>query len=556
MKLSRSIHIPRSLPRATAATAAALVIAGILAFASPAFARPLVVIDAGHGGIYNHARYGTLLEKQANLLIAFELGRQLYAAGYDVQFTRITDTAITYGDLFTWHWVADRNTWVFAPDNLSSYPDGVPRDDLQGRVNIANDMGADIFISVHNNGSGAASANGTENWASSRDVLGQQLGQYVQAAVLEQTRQRNRGAGQQDFYVVRWTNMPALLLEVGFMSNPAEGSLIASPAWRARYASGVVNGVNRWWATNPVSPIRPRYAGATHSQTAVIASRTQWPSGASTVLLAHTLDIASAYAAPVATARLGAPLLYVDFRQLSPETSAELARLKPSRIVAFGSQIPDSVLAEAAAAAGIDVSAVQRIAGSEPSSAAALLSGSMISTETPTPLVFASGASQSDALAGATLAASRGAALLLSRADGSLPPEAAAFLAERAGKITEVLVIGNVPAWPVDGLPGRTTVGLWEPNQIFGAAALAARPTGGTWLYGFNPTVPTDALLAVSAAANRLGGVPVPLPGRYMAPYTREWLENSGHRVIAATMVGDFTAVPAAAEHYVQKAIY
>lgn len=556
MKLSRRIHVPvrhrRTLMRVIAATA----LVAAVAVASPAFARPLVVVDAGHGGIYNHARYGTFLEKQANLLFAFELGRQLYAAGYDVEFTRTSDTAVTYGDVFTWHWVSEQNLWVYAPDGLSWYSDGVPRDDLQARCDVANERRADLFISVHCNGSASSAANGTENWASSHDVLGQQLGQYVQAAVLEQTHQRNRGAGQQDFYVVRWTNMPALLLETGFMSNPTEGARIASPSWRATYIRGVVNGINRWFATDPIRPVSQRYAGATRSDTAVIASQTQWPNGAGTVLLAHTLDTASAYAAPLATARLGAPLLFTDFRQLSPGTAAEIARLRPARIIAFGSELADEVLAEAAAAAGIGPSAVLRIAGTEPASAAALLSAELISADTSTAVVFASGASQNDALAAATLAASRGSALLLARADGSLPPEAAAFIAERGAKITGVTRVGPVYDAAISGLPNRSQVGGWEPDQTFGAAGMAARPSGNTWLYCFNPLVPVDSLTAACAAANRWGGVPVPIPGKYLGPFTREWLENSGHRVAAITMVGDYTSVPVVTEHYVRKAIY
>ncbi|MRR12010.1 N-acetylmuramoyl-L-alanine amidase, partial [bacterium] len=415
MKLRRSIHIPQRHLRRLVLVTGALAFSMAFIVAAPASAKPLVVVDPGHGGIYNHARYGTFLEKQANLLVAFELGRQLYAAGYDVQFTRITDTAITYGDLYTWHWADAQGLWFYERDGLSSYADGVPRDDLQARCNVANDMGADIFISVHCNGAASSAASGTENWASSHDVLGQQLGRFVQSAVLEQTHQRDRGAGQQDFYVVRWTNMPALLLETGFMSNPTEGAWIASPSWRARYVAGVVNGINRWWATNPARPIHSRYTGSTRSETAVIASQMQWPAGADTVVLAHTLDVQSAYAAPLVTARLGAPLLFADFRGLSPATAAELTRLGPSRIIALGTELTDTALAEAAAAAGIDASAVTRIAGSEPAAAAALVSASLISAETSTTLVFASGDSPGDALAGASLAAARGAALVLSR---------------------------------------------------------------------------------------------------------------------------------------------
>lgn len=554
MKPRRSIHPFHC--RLSSLAIALIAFAVALTVVSPAFGAPLVVIDPGHGGIYNNARYGSFLEKQANLLLSLELSRQLYAAGFDVRFTRTTDTAITYSDLYTWHWVSEQDRWVYAPDGMSWYPDGVPRDDLQARCDVANNLGADIFISVHCNGAASAAANGTENWASTHDVLGQQLGDYVQAGVLEQTHQRDRGSGATDFYVVRWANMPSLLLESGFMSNPTEGAWLTSASWRAAYCRGVVNGISRWYATNPLRPIHSRYAGATHSETAVLASQTQWPAGADTVVLAHTLDTASAYAAPLATAKLGAPLLFADMRELTAASAAEITRLGPSRIIAFGNEIPDSVLLEAAAAAGIDPSAVTRVAGAQPTSAAAMLSAELYSADTSCGVVFASGANQNDALAAAQLAAARGEALLLANADGSLPPEAASFLAARSGKITRVTRVGVVADGAIAGLPNRQQIGDWEPNQIFGAAMLAARPWGNTWLYCFDPNTPTDALIAACAAANRTGGMTVPIPGDYMAPFTREWLENSGHRVAGTTMVGSTAVLPVSAEHYVQKAIY
>jgi N-acetylmuramoyl-L-alanine amidase len=544
------------MPRSTRPALAIALFALALTLASPAFARPLVVVDAGHGGAYNHARYGTLLEKQANLLLAFELGRQLYDAGYDVRFTRTTDTALTYGDIPTWHWVSAENRWVYATDGIAWYDDGVPRDDLQARSNVANDMGADIFISIHCNGSSSSAAHGTENWASSHDVLGQQLGQYVQQAVLEQTHQRDRGAGVTDFYVVRWANAPALLIETGFLSNPSEGAAIANPSWRQLYVRGIVNGVSRWWATNPLRPLHPRYTAATHSETAVMASRNQWPDGAETVLLAATTDTASALAAPLATAKLGAPLLFADIRGLSDATKAELTRLQPDTVLVLGDAVPDEVLTDAAAAAGIDDSAVQRLAGSEPASVASLVSSQTVSADTPITMVFASVANHSDALAAASYAATRNGALLLTRADGTLPPEAAAFLAVERSSVNAAVIVGGVPSSVAAGLPQLSIINSADSYYTFSSAIQTSRPTGGLWLYGFNPLIPTDGLIAACAAANRLGGAPVPVTGRSLSPYTREWLENQGGRVFAATMVGDYNALPPIADHYLTKAIY
>lgn len=527
-----------------------------LAWASPAAARPLVVIDPGHGGLYNHARYGSLLEKQANLLFSLELGRQLYAAGYDVEFTRTIDTALTYGDIPAWRWVSP--SWTYAPDGIAWYSDGVPRDDLQARCDVANDLGADVFISIHCNGASSSSAHGTENWASTHDALGTQLGRFVQTAVLEQTGQRDRGAGQMDFYVVRWTNMPALLIETGFMSNPTEGALIANASWRQRYVRGIVNGLNRWMATDPMRAIHARAAGATRSEAAVIASQMRWPEGAPAVLLAWPDDIGSALSAPLAASTLSAPLLYADVRGLSDATRAEIARLGPQRIVVFGTQLPEQLAIEAASAAGLDASAIERIAGAEPVSAAAVLAERLASADTTLTVVLASTEPASDALAGATLAASRrDAVLLLTRADGSLPDEAAAFIDGHRERIGAVYLIGSVSDESVLDVPGgRLRIGPAAPIHTFSATVAAARPAGDLWLYCYNPNVQMDTLTAMTAAASRPGGAPVPIAGKRLSPYTREWLENNGHRVRAITMVGTLTDLPSLADHFVMKAIY
>jgi len=522
--------------------------------ASSAVAGPLVAIDAGHGGPYNHARYGSLTEKAANLLFALELGRQLEAAGYSVAYTRTSDTAVGMADIPTWHWIEAESRWVYAPDGIIWYSDDVPRDDLQARANIANGLGADVFISIHCNGASSSSASGTENWASANDPSGQALGQFVQGAVLEQTGQRNRGAGVQSFYVTKWANMPALLIETGFMSNSAEGSRIASPAWRTLYVRGIVNGLNRWMSTDPFRPLYLRYTGATRSGVAVAASRSLWPN-APVVVLGSINDPVSAFSAPLATARLGAPVLFADIKGLSPEVTADLARLRPAQILAVGSDkmLPDEFLAQAAAAAGIAPSAVTRLAGTEPADVAPLLSELTVSSETSMTVVFANAARTTDALAAATVAASRSAALVLTRADGSLPPEAVAFLAQHSADITATVSVGPVPDAVTASLPNRSRVGGAEEYSTHVATVNVTRPSGPVWLFPYGATSPADGVVAATAAI-RTQGVALPMAGRVFSPYSREWIENAYPRMYNVTMVGDVYALPPLSDYMIDKA--
>lgn len=557
MKPRRNTRIPLHASRRAAVAIAAAAFCAVALLAQPALAGTLVAIDAGHGGPYNHAHYGSLTEKAANLLFALELGARLHQQGYDIAYTRTTDTAVCLSDIPTWHWIDAEGRWRYAADGVVWYDDGVPRDDLQARSNAANALGADIFISIHCNGASSSSANGTENWASANDPFGQQLGDYVQAAVLEQTGQRDRGSGVQSFYVTKWANMPALLIETGFMSNPTEGAKIANAAWRSRYVTGIINGLNRYMASGLFAPFYPRYAGSERSSAAVAASRAQWPSGADAVVLASVYDPVSAFAAPIATARLGAPVLFTDQRGLSAETAAELARLAPDRILAVGSakMLPDGFLAQAAATAGIDTSAVTRLAGTEPADVAPLLSREFASADTSVTVVVASAARTSDALAAAWVAAARpGGALLLTRADGSLPPEAIAYLAEHSADITATVSVGPVPDSVTTGLPNRARLGGADAGVTHVAAIDTARPTGLVRLFAYNPDAATDGVVATTMAV-RTQGITMPISrGRVLSPYEREWLENRSSRVQSVTMVGRSSALPTVADMMIDKA--
>jgi len=105
---------------------------------------PLVVIDPGHGGRYSNANANRLREKNVNLAIAKELRTALIARGYRVKMTRTTDRAVVYGDIRTWNYSASKNRWAYSEDGRRGLVGGIPKDDLQGRVNVANAAGAPI----------------------------------------------------------------------------------------------------------------------------------------------------------------------------------------------------------------------------------------------------------------------------------------------------------------------------------------------------------------------------------------------------------------------------
>lgn len=197
-----------------------------------------IVIDAGHGGKDDGAKNSkyNIKEKSINLDVALKLGAILRKMGYKVSYTRTKDVYV----------------------------------DLEMRPIIANRRNADLFISIHSNSTGTKSVSGVETYAltpvwlpsssSSRlragdgvkypgnntDNWSQYLSYTIQKSLLERTGADDRGARRARFAVLRTTNMPACLVEIGFLSNNAECLKLATPSYRLKIANAIANGIVRY----------------------------------------------------------------------------------------------------------------------------------------------------------------------------------------------------------------------------------------------------------------------------------------------------------------------
>ena len=167
-----------------------------------------VVIDAGHGG---HDRGGIpgqrVAEKDMNLDVALRLRNVLSASGYRVIMTRSTD--------------------VFVP--------------LAGRVAIANSYGNALFVCIHFNATGRSGASGIETYFYSRDSL--PLASAIHYFVAGGAPSSNRGVRRRGYYVLRKTNIPAVLVECGFLTNPTEAAYAQTASYRQKLAEEIAAGV-------------------------------------------------------------------------------------------------------------------------------------------------------------------------------------------------------------------------------------------------------------------------------------------------------------------------
>ncbi|WP_406678661.1 N-acetylmuramoyl-L-alanine amidase [Neomoorella carbonis] len=186
-----------------------------------------IVIDPGHGTDPEGPDPGAIgptgvKEKDVNLAMAQKLAALLREAGASVYLTRNGETS---------------------PYTLS------------GRAYYANDVGADLFISIHSNASYSPSASGTSTYfyAPPGTALGQQreerrrLATAIQTALVAAIGRKDLGVLEANFAVLRNTNMPSVLVETAFISNPTEEQLLNSPAFQARVAEGIFNGISAYF---------------------------------------------------------------------------------------------------------------------------------------------------------------------------------------------------------------------------------------------------------------------------------------------------------------------
>ena len=113
---------------------------------------------------------------------------------------------------------------------------------LRARVDDANSWGADYFISIHTNASDNANASGVEAFAYSRPSRAFILGEDIVDNIVAITGQRNRGMKTRPgLYVLKKTNMPAVLVEIGFITNPGDAAIMRDNP--ELFARGIYNGI-------------------------------------------------------------------------------------------------------------------------------------------------------------------------------------------------------------------------------------------------------------------------------------------------------------------------
>lgn len=188
-----------------------------------------IMIDPGHGGRDPGAVGQTGLQEKAVVLdVSLEMARQLREWGAEVRLTRETDRQV-------------------------AGPNAPKREDLQARVDMANNWPAEIFISMHANANENRSVKGTETYVSRNSSdASKKLAAAMHKRMVDDVGLPNRRVLQSDFYVIKNTKMPGALMEIAYISNSEEEAKLADPAFRKQAATAMAEGVKDYF-TQPQS---------------------------------------------------------------------------------------------------------------------------------------------------------------------------------------------------------------------------------------------------------------------------------------------------------------
>jgi len=177
-----------------------------------------VFIDAGHGGSDPGALGFGYRESDLNLQVAKKVEDKLKSRGIDVKMSRTSDI---------YH-------------------------SLSERAEMANDYGADAFVSIHQHSATSKSANGIETYYNRNKEEDKPLSNDIQNQLISKTNASNRGVKNAGFAVLVQSNMISSLVECGFISNESEVKKISNPSYQDKLAEGIADGIEKYLKSNVI----------------------------------------------------------------------------------------------------------------------------------------------------------------------------------------------------------------------------------------------------------------------------------------------------------------
>ena len=182
----------------------------------------VIVIDAGHGGIDGGAtgKQTGIYESELNLQYAFALQKICQEFGYKTILTR-----------------TDMNG-LYSPIASSK-----KKSEMQRRKEIIQNANPDFVVSLHMNSFGSASARGAHVFYAQDSVSGEAMATSVAEMLFENVDYAHKEAKVGDYFVLNCTNVPSVLVECGFLSNPEEELLLQDKQYQSKFCYHLFCGI-------------------------------------------------------------------------------------------------------------------------------------------------------------------------------------------------------------------------------------------------------------------------------------------------------------------------
>lgn len=369
----------------------------------------VVYLDPGHGGSDPGASGNGIIEKELNLKIALGVRDRLQNMGIIVKMSRDTDKFVS----------------------------------LQDIANGANAAMPDVFVSIHQNSFTGSSANGIETYYWEKGSTDNKLATSLQNNLIKNTGAYNRGVKydkeKYPFYVIKNTNMPASLVECGFLTNPDEASKLKNPDYQNKIMDAIATGIFEYLKANVnLDPlVAERIYGSTRYETSYKLFDRGW-STSETVILASGVDYPDALTATPLAGKYNAPILLSRNTTLDaqPELKSTLINKGVKNVIIIGGQtaIPQ-IIQDQIASLGINV---RRIGGSDRYETSALIAKEVGVNNGEVALAY--GLSFADGLSIASIAAKKQMPILLTR--NNLIPDATKSFIDN-NNINKTYVVGS-----------------------------------------------------------------------------------------------------------------
>ena len=194
---------------------------------------PTVIIDAGHGGEDGGAvaADGTV-EKDINLSISLKLNEILTTLGYKTRMVRTADISIY-----------DKGTETLRNKKIS---------DIHNRANMMNEYDDCIYVSIHQNKYSSAGVNGAQTFYSPNDDKSMFLAQFIQTSIKTHIQPENDKTVKKsgtNIYVLYNATKPAVMVECGFLSNPAELEKLKNDEYQSKMAFCIASGIVNYFSS-------------------------------------------------------------------------------------------------------------------------------------------------------------------------------------------------------------------------------------------------------------------------------------------------------------------